>query len=79
MQQSPLVLFATTVLVVIFGTKVGSSQLVVQETLSISGTVESVSGSVLVVKNEKGKAYTVHVQSMNKDSVRLAGGQFLRS
>ena len=79
MQQSPLVLFATTVLVVIFGTKVGSSQLVVQETLSISGTVESVSGSVLVVKNEKGKAYTVHVQPMNKDSVRLAGGQFLRS
>lgn len=79
MQQSPLVLFATTVLMVIFGTKVGSSQLLVQETLSISGTVESVSGSVLVVKNEKGKAYTVHVQPIDKDSVRLAGGQFLRS
>ena len=79
MQRSPLALFATAMLAVVFGTKVGSSQLVVQETLSISGTVESVSGNVLVVKDEKGKAYTVHVQPKNKNSVRLAGGQFLRS
>ncbi|MGB0761818.1 MAG: hypothetical protein ACPGPS_19875 [Rubripirellula sp.] len=79
MQRLPLVLFATPLLAVAFGTKVGVSQLVVQETISISGTVESVSGTVLVVKDGKGEAYTVRVQPMNQDSVRLAGGQFLRS
>jgi len=79
MQRPPLVLFATALLAVAFCAKVGSSQLVVQETISISGTVESVSGNVLVVKDETGKAYTVRVQSMDKESVRLAGGQFLRS
>ena len=79
MQRPPLVFFATALLAVVFGANEGSSQLVVQETISISGTVESVSGNMLVVKDETGKAYTVRVQSMDKESVRLAGGQFLRS
>ena len=79
MQRPSLVLLATSLLAVVLGAKVGLSQLVVQETISISGTVESVSGNVLVVKDEAGKAYTVRVQPMDKQSVRLAGGQFLRS
>jgi len=79
MQRPPLVLLATSLLAVVLGAKAGLSQLVVQETISISGTVESVSGNVLVVKDEAGKAYTVRVQPMDKQSVRLAGGQFLRS
>ena len=66
MQRPPLVFFATALLAVVFGANEGSSQLVVQETISISGTVESVSGNVLVVKDETGKAYTVRVQSMDK-------------
>lgn len=79
MQQPPLVLLANFFLAVVLSANVGYSQLMVQETISISGTVESVSGNVLVVKDETGRAYTVRVQSMDKQSVRLAGGQFLRS
>jgi len=79
MQLPPVVLSATSVLAVAVCANVASSQFVVQETVSISGTVESVSGNVLVVKDETGKAYPVRVQSTDKESVQLAGGQFLRS
>ncbi|MCH1441342.1 MAG: hypothetical protein L7W43_16885, partial [Rubripirellula sp.] len=79
MQLPRLVLLTTSLLALAFGANVGLSQLVVQETISIAGTVESVSGNTLVVKDDTGKAYTVRVQSMDKESVRLAGGQFLRS
>ena len=80
MQHRPLVLsFATHLLVAAFCANVAHSQLVVQETLSITGTVESAAGSLLVVKDETGRAYTVRVQAADKESVRLAGGQFLRS
>jgi len=54
------------------------SQLVIEERLSLTGTVESVSAGILVVKDEKGKAHTVRVQAMDKESVPLAGGRLLR-
>jgi hypothetical protein len=79
MQLPPVTIFATSVFAVTVCANVASSQLIVQETISINGTVESVSGNVLVVKDETGKAYPVRVQSTDKQSVRLAGGQFLRS
>lgn len=79
MQLPPVAIFATSLFAVTVCANVASSQLIVQETISINGTVESVSGNVLVVKDETGKAYPVRVQSTDKESVRLAGGQFLRS
>ena len=77
--QLQTVAFAASVFAVSIFANVASSQLIVQETISIRGTVESVSGDVLVVKDEAGKAHSVRVQSPDKQSVRLAGGQFLRS
>ena len=79
MQLPPFVLFASSVIAVLSCAEVASSQLIVQETISIAGTVESVANNLLVVKDATGKAYSVRVQSMDSESVRLAGGQFLRS
>lgn len=66
-------LFAAVVLV-----GPAQAQLVIEERLSLSGTVESASAGLLVVKDEKGKAHTVRVQAMDKENVPLAGGRLLR-
>ncbi len=53
-------------------------QLVIQETLTITGTVESVSPGVIVVKDEKGAAHEVRIQDKDAQGVALSGGQLLR-
>lgn len=78
--QLPLnFVFSRSVMVALVFAKVASAQLIVEETLSIAGTVESVSRDLLVVKDEAGTAYPVRVQAVDEQSVQLEGGQFLRS
>lgn len=79
MQLSPVAIFSTSLFAVLICANVASSQLIVRETISMTGTLESASNNVLVLKDESGNAHTVRVQPIDKQSVRLADGQFLRS
>ncbi|MDB4338518.1 hypothetical protein OAA19_00255 [Rubripirellula sp.] len=79
MQLRPITFITTSLLAISVCADVASAQLIVEEMISMVGTVESVSNDLLVVKDDTGEAHSVRVQSIGKESVRLAGGQFLRS
>lgn len=56
----------------------GHAQVSIEEILTITGTVESVSPGLIVVKDSQGNARTVRVQEKDKQAVALADGQFIR-
>ena len=67
---------------IFFNTTIATAQngppLIIQEMVTISGTIESVSANKLVVRDPAGKAQTIRIQEIGQDAVPLAGGQRLR-
>jgi len=55
-----------------------SPPLIVQEMVTLSGTIESVAASKLVIRDQTGKAQTIRIQEIGQDAVPLASGQRLR-
>ncbi|MCP3695756.1 MAG: hypothetical protein GY917_26395 [Planctomycetaceae bacterium] len=67
---------------IFFNTIVSSAQdgppLIIREMVTITGTVESVAASKLVIRDQAGKAQTIRIQEIGQNAVPLASGQRLR-
>ncbi|MCM2369500.1 hypothetical protein [Aporhodopirellula aestuarii] len=78
MLRNTLIFICAVLLTPLASMTSASAQITVKKTLSITGTVESVSAAGLVVKDDSGKAHTVRVQPVDQENVALADGRLLR-
>ena len=73
-----LLIFTSIVFYTIVSTAQDGPPLSIKEMVSITGTIESVAESKLVIRDQAGKAHTIRIQEIGQNAVPLASGQRLR-